>query len=116
MKKLFVSIAIAALCSTAEAGFLNGNNYRALGDSQRLGYVEGMIDGMLSAGAMAHTKLARADQLNLCLGNMHADAIQARAIVDRYINANPAYWGDDMANLVWPAMQGACRATGSSLD
>ncbi|MDQ0627140.1 hypothetical protein [Paraburkholderia graminis] len=116
MKRLLASIALAALCATAQASFLDGNTYRQLSGPQKLGYIEGSIDGLLSAGGMARVKLARVDQLNQCLSTMHANSMQVRAIVDRYVEANPEYWGDGMTNTVWLAMRDACQKAGSPLD
>ncbi|TDY25992.1 hypothetical protein B0G81_6490 [Paraburkholderia sp. BL6665CI2N2] len=58
MKRLLAFITLAALCATAQASFfLDGNAYRQLSGPQKLGYIAGSIDGLLSAGAMARVKL-----------------------------------------------------------
>lgn len=95
--------------------FESGNSYRIKPEMMRRAYVEGVFDGMLFSPMIAANNLPRAMSLGQCADAMNATDEQLMAIVDRYLDANPALWGDDMHSVVYSALAQACGRFGIAL-
>ncbi|WP_186075049.1 Rap1a/Tai family immunity protein [Burkholderia gladioli] len=123
MKRAIVCsvLAIAAVGANAEqamldiAGtFVTGSMFRKQPYLQQTVYVEGVIDGLISARVMAADgKRSRA--LALCIGTMDADLDQLTAIVTKHMDANPEQWGLPMPVIITASMAEACNKIGKPI-
>lgn len=93
-------------------GFVNGNTYREWPDIAKQGYVMGVVDGIhLSPFWGAESKDVKPVQN--CVVGMRSDQLQA--IVDAYLNAQPAIWDETMHTSVYGALIEACKVRGKPL-
>jgi hypothetical protein len=125
MRKIIACIALAASIAPSVAlaqgipvshGFLSGNRFRGYPEIAQRGYIMGVIDGFLFSPVLG-APVRRPSEMSACLfTNMQATDAQVLAIVNRYLDKNPAAWGDDMHSLVFRAVREACTSRGLSLD
>lgn len=87
-------------------GFLTGNEYRDLANTQRQHYIMGVIDGSLLAPLFGAPKPKLA-WLETCVTGMRSD--QVVAIVDKFLEANPVRWHQSMHVLVYSALRESCK-------
>jgi hypothetical protein len=90
-------------------GFYTGNLYNALPEPARRTYVTGVIDGLMISPLLGVEKRDLAWFEN-CVTGMQDN--QSEAVVDRYVATHPERWDDNMALLVFGAMQDACATRG----
>ena len=89
-----------------KSGFIDGNEYRDFSGDEKRVYLMGLMDGSFLAPVYGAPK-ARIEWLERCVTGM-TDA-QLVAIIDKFLQANPARWHNDMHTLVYSAMLEACR-------
>ncbi|RQT26027.1 hypothetical protein DF037_20265 [Burkholderia contaminans] len=94
-------------------GFVDGNKYQQFGPIEKQVYVEGLLDGIFFAPAIALKDLPRAVKLHDCAVSNNMTNVQITAIVDKYMADNPERWGDPMSNIAYTAMILACRKLGT---
>jgi hypothetical protein len=124
MRRKIAAAMLVSLAMTAETahgirvpqGFFTGNNYEQLSQIEKVRYVTGVFDGLLSSPLMAKDSLPRAENLQRCELAAHITDIQIKAIVDKFLADNPERWGEDMGSLVFGAMLQACAKEGAPLD
>jgi hypothetical protein len=92
---------------------VKGNNYREnIGEVGRLSYLAGVIDAwVLQAYAKNDLHLETAETFSRCRRRLGPGftLIQAEAIVERYLQANPDKWNWPMSMLISLAFDDACR-------
>lgn len=81
----------------------------------RTAYVIGVLDGFSYAPAFGAPD-AKIGKLRRCIGTMHADARQIGTIVDKYLDAHPESWSEQMQPIVLQAMRQACVTNGEAID
>jgi len=86
-------------------GFLTGNDYLQEPDTQRQGYVEGLVDGLFMSPAFGADE-AVVLRFKACTQPMKSP--QIKAIFEKYLRDNPQIWHDDAQVLFWQAMIQAC--------
>ena len=60
-------------------------------------------------------RLAGIMKLDDCIDRMRPTDVQLTAIVDRYLDANPASWSIGMTTTAFAAIAGACKSVGISI-
>lgn len=86
-------------------GFYDGNAYLRLGQAQKVAYISGVLDGIYMAPIL-DAKNTRIEGLHRCIDGM--TNIQICAIVNKFLQENPARWHEPMNNLVYLAIIKAC--------
>jgi hypothetical protein len=118
MKRLVAAVALAAVSIHANAisveGYTTGNRYRELNIVGQAGYIRGLIDGYFASPLYAKSDLPRTVHLGKCTEGMTVG--QVKAIIDKYMNENPAEWAQTMSAIAFRAMLDACKAIGKPLD
>ncbi|WP_425953055.1 Rap1a/Tai family immunity protein [Ralstonia pseudosolanacearum] len=110
-----LGLALSSISSTAtylEGGYVTGNQFRTRAKFERMNYVAGVVDGVLSSpqfGASEQTM----HTLKVCIQTMTAG--QLLAIVDQYMAANPSQWDWQMNFLTIRALALACVERGTPI-
>jgi len=86
-------------------GFLTGNTFRERTREQKLFYVMGYHDAMMSA-TMFGAPLSSARELIESIKPM--DNVQVLAIVDKYLDDHPERWHYSMNALLFEALREVC--------
>jgi len=106
---------VAVLNATSAWGELSGTEWRRLAQIERFAYVLGVVDawrvlvsvpnntGRVSPHERSTAALVRCSESKKVTGE------QAEAIVQKYMEQNPAEWSGPMAGLVWFAFYKACK-------
>jgi len=81
----------------------------------RSAYVIGVLDGFYFSPVFG-APFTKIDKLQICADAMNPTAEQAAAIVDRYLDAHPEAWNDQMQPIVLRAMRQACASRGTPID
>ena len=100
-----------------EVAALSGTEYRRLQETLKVVYVRGILDGwfQLEVIRMSAKVESRFEDDVLygsivrCMAGRMMTGEQTKAIVDKYVNEHPAQWHEEMAFLVWMAMNEACK-------
>ena len=87
------------------SGFMTGNTYRELSADEKLGYAMGFVNGLLVA-PMITGKEEDATWLHPCISGMTNN--QVVAILEKFLNDNPARWQQPMTVLSFRAIVQAC--------
>ena len=119
---LFVLLSCAWILSTMDftalpAFAMTGNEWRGWPETGRLGYVWGVVDTwsvlqklearqQLEERSEQSSIVAMHTDLALCIQKM--SYVQMSAIVEKYMQNNPAEWHYLMASLVWSAIHETC--------
>ena len=108
----FVTIATSAYSADLSAqsiyihnGFVSGNDYRNWDATEKDRYAIGLIEGMLLAPFFGASK-EQLSWLEECTTRM--TSTQIVAILDKYLDENPARWHDGMHAIGYGAMNDAC--------
>ena len=113
--RIFSLVAMVAAGYSAESaaqdvyihnGFVSGNDYRGWSSTAKERYVIGLIEGMLLAPFFGASK-EQLSWLEECATGMTSSQIVA--ILDKYLDENPARWHEDMHALGYVAMKDACN-------
>jgi hypothetical protein len=111
---LSLVLALVGLAASAPAqqsqvniktGFLTGNTFRELSVGGKRGYAQGFTDGVFVAPLFRAPKSELA-WLESCMVGM-TDA-QVVAILEKWLNENPAQWHMQMNVLAYNALSQAC--------
>jgi len=90
---------------TTEGNAITGNDYRVLPDHPRMMYVVGVVDGWQTVSDPG----VRA-AVPRCAANRKMSHGQLVAIVDKYLEANPAKWDGTAPDLIFVAIdRGVCK-------
>jgi hypothetical protein len=122
MAGLVLAAALTIMPAAAHAGDLivgtaiTGNDYLALSPTMQIGYVMGVLDGFRFAPALAGSNLPITHRMTVCMTALRATNGQYRAITNRYLQANPALWGQGMHTIVYQALEDACQQVGQPLS
>ena len=87
------------------SGFMTGNTYRELSEGEKTGYSMGFVNGLLVT-PMITGKDSDAAWLYPCITGM--TNAQVVAILEKYLNDNPARWQQPMNVLSFRAIAQAC--------
>jgi hypothetical protein len=87
-------------------GFLTGNQFRELSYAQKCGYAMGFVDGVL-VSPMFDAPKKELEWIEGCVTGMRER--QVLAILEKFLNENPARWHEQMNVLAWVAMKEACK-------
>jgi hypothetical protein len=90
-------------------GFYKANHYRELPDFVRRAYIAGVFDALMLSPLFGAPK-AEVTWLERCAEGMQDDQLQA--IVDRFVEAHPERWDQDMGTVAYGALTQACTARG----
>ncbi|AME28663.1 Rap1a/Tai family immunity protein [Burkholderia sp. PAMC 26561] len=96
-----------------EGGYLSGQHYRNSPFSERLGYVQGLVDGILYS-AMFGAREEYMRRLKVCIAQVSGG--QLVAIVDKYVSEHPSQWDWQMNLLAHNALILACRERASPIS
>ena len=105
-----VALLIAPLVLVAHlvwADTLTGHQYRRWSDTVRLTYVVGFSEGFSTAEVLRGDGPDTRPNVLACLDPMTGG--QKHAIVERFMDANPARWHEPLDMLVMIALVTACR-------
>lgn len=111
------------LLFAAEANAMSGNDWRGLTQGEQASYVVGVIDAWLLVRTMELT--LREDRPSAPFWSLHSPVVgmvsnvitclnadvtyeQRIAIINRHMERNPDKWHNNMAMLVWDALDQAC--------
>jgi len=117
VRKVKAFLVTLCLLFAAEATAISGNEWKQLSQTARVYYVMGVLDGWDNLGNLIsrtnpnqqlsvvtnHAKL-----VNCVAGMTHS---QIAAIVQKYMENNPARWHSAMTLLVWLALYEVCEST-----
>jgi hypothetical protein len=87
-------------------GFLTGNSFRELSYAEKCGYAMGFLDGVFMS-PMFHAPKKELEWIERCVTGMNER--QVVAILEKFLNENPARWHESMNVLAWVAMKEACK-------
>lgn len=90
-------------------GFYKANHYRELPDFVRRAYIVGVFDALMLCPLFGAPK-AEVTWLERCGEGMQD--VQLQAIVDRFVDAHPERWDEDMGTVAYGALTQACTARG----
>lgn len=116
MKRLVLVILFAALIPTQVAaeketrvsvvgGFIKDNDYRALSVQSKSTYAMGFLDGILASPLFSGAQ-SEMSQIENCTSGMTTNQIVA--ILDKWLENNPAKWQQPMNILATLALQDGC--------
>jgi len=114
LKYFYFSLVIIASASSSTLaaqdvyihnGFIRGNDYRSWNATEKNRYAVGVIEGMLLAPLFGAPK-EQLSWLEECAAGMNSR--QIIAILDRFLDDNPARWHEYMHTLAYTAMNDAC--------
>ena len=114
MRKSLGWVALAcALLSAGEAAAITGNDYQRLSPQERAMYVAGAFEGWLVADTVMRARPSPLfstafGQIVKCVSGRLSTA-EVRTIVDRFVSRNPGERKQDMGQLVFLALDEACR-------
>lgn len=102
--------------SVSSAGAVTGNAWKQLSETQRGSYVMGVIDGWHFVSALAQlqrgAKPTETEEIIIkvsdCVYDKRMPYSQVIAIVEKYMNDNPAEWHQLMSGVIWDALAKAC--------
>lgn len=112
--RLWVGVVLATAASSVAAqksdfylyeGFMRGETYLSLPNSQRAAYVMGLVDGFLYAPAL-DAPSAGVTWLQACISGM--TNTQLTALIDQQVRSNPIDWQVPMHVLAGNALRKAC--------
>ncbi len=116
MKTFILSIVIitsTTLCyaessqfALVKGGFLTGNSFRAATDNEKIGYAMGFIDGVFVAPIFA-APIKEIKWVEKCVDGMTNK--QVVAILNKFLDDNPARWHEPMNILAWAAIKTVCK-------
>ncbi|HDR9086389.1 hypothetical protein [Burkholderia vietnamiensis] len=89
--------------------FMSGNDYMQLLPPQRVLYLEGAMDGLMTGGI----SMQGIQEIGRCAQKMHLVSTQLRAIADKYMQAHPEHWGEPMTVSLFSALSDACQSIGA---
>ena len=87
-------------------GFLTGNSFRQISYTEKCGYAMGFVDGVLMSPAFQASR-NELEWFERCVTRMKD--VQVVAILEKFLNENPARWHEPMNVLAWVAMKEACK-------
>ena len=114
-------VAVALLVGTAVpslAAALTGNDWWAYPEGWKLAYIEGVVDAHLGIGlairaAIPVGELSVSDktlmELSKCLERAPRPSGQLRATVEKYMKDHSGEWQNNMAGLVFNALEAECK-------
>lgn len=111
MRKFAVGLILATVWGVGDAtqvvtiknGFHTGQTYQSLSYPQRVGYLSGLVDGMLLAPFLGGSE---ENWLTRCMVGM--SDTQMTAIADKYISDHPESWHQPMHVLAYNALLAGC--------
>ncbi|WP_035552955.1 Rap1a/Tai family immunity protein [Burkholderia sp. 9120] len=106
---IFISGLIASNANAGglafHGGFETGSSYNDLSVTERIGYAEGLVDGLLVSSVLTGSD-RNLDMLSGCIHGMTNK--QVVAVFDKYLRDNPKYWQDPMNMLALTALKETC--------
>jgi hypothetical protein len=88
-----------------EHGFLTGNDYLQKSETERHGYVMGLLDGLFASATIGSDSAVLA-RIKSCTLGMKSNQIMA--ILDKYLRDNPQIWHQDADVLFLQSLFRAC--------
>lgn len=76
------------------SGFMTGNTYRNLSDQEKHGYAMGIVDGIFASPVLFDAPTTEIQWIVTCVRGMTSE--QLVAILNKYLNENPATWHEPM--------------------
>ena len=116
IRGLFVGLILVQ--SSVVAAWTGGNDWLAWTKEMQFGYVAGVIDDWKNRQQVIEAAAKRVGvqpqydttaTLVVCVEERNMTRGQVVAIVEKYMNENPAEWHHAMASLVWTALNAVCR-------
>lgn len=90
-------------------GFLNGHDFREMGEHGKHKYLIGMYDGIfLSPFYGASNQNKDWNWYLPCATRLIRSSEQLKTIIDNYLNAHPEKWNDFMNTIFFFSMKEAC--------
>jgi hypothetical protein len=102
---LVVGVGTVAIAQGTLWGFLNGNTYQTKTQAEQYAYIVGVVDSLFAPLYSEAPARACVEQR---YSGTSASAGQMYAIVNRYLQAHPEYWGVQMAQLTMEAIAETC--------
>jgi hypothetical protein len=87
-------------------GFFTGNLFRTAGDNVKIGYAMGFIDGVYIAPVLDAPRKSL-QWIEKCINGMTNE--QVVAIINKFLDDNPARWHEPMNILAYEAMKKTCE-------
>lgn len=111
MRKVALALFLAAIpmmaasapTVTIKNGFHTGQTYQTLSYAQRVGYMSGLVDGLLLAPFLGGSE---ENWLTRCMVGM--SDTQMTAIADKYVSDHPQDWHQPMHVLAYNALLAGC--------
>ncbi|CAD6562655.1 hypothetical protein ACFQ3P_38575 [Paraburkholderia sabiae] len=94
---------------------VTGSAFMQWSHRSRSDYVNGLVDGMLYAPALANANLPFLDHIEDCFVAMHPTHGQLTSIVDQYLRTHPVLTGYEMHSLTYWSLRDACAQLGKPL-
>ena len=94
-------------------GYLSGNDYLELTNIEKLSYLIGVADGLLSSRLYLNIgtpdeALSDISELKKCLVDKIESNKQLLAIIEKYLKNNPERWSDPMGVLFFVSIKDIC--------
>lgn len=86
-------------------GFLTGEEFLNMSDSEKRAFSMGTINGMLLAPFLGAPK-ERMSRIESCVEGM--TGLQVAAILEKYLRDNPSRWHETPHSPMWAALVDAC--------